>query len=157
MEVRNYAEIAFEKHKDAVFRLAFARTGNRADAEDILQEVFLRYLKRGKKAESETHELALLLRAAANCSNSLFRSAWHRRTTALEDGLSADFPHKDTLEAVLSLPQKYRTVVHLHYYCGYSVEEIAEILKAKPSTVKSQLFRAREKLKIALKGETEDV
>ena len=154
MYERNFAQIAFEKHCDTVYRLAFARTKNTADAEDILQEVFLRYLKTGKKASSDEHELALLIRITINCSKSLHTSAWNKNTTPLGDNLlSEEYEHNDTLDAVLKLPLKYRTVIHLHYYCGYSVEEIAKIIKARPSTVKSQLFRAREKLKEDLKGD----
>ncbi len=153
MYERNFAQIAFEKHSDTVYRLAFARTKNKADADDVLQEVFLRYLKTGKKASSDEHELALLIRITINCSKSLHTSAWHKNTTSLDEGLQAnEYEHNDTLDAVLKLPLKYRTVIHLHYYCGYSVEEISKIIKTRPTTVKSQLFRAREKLKKDLEG-----
>lgn len=153
MEERNYAALAFEKHSDMVYRLAFARLKNKMDADDILQEVFLRYLKRGERAQSEEHERALLIRITINCTKSLHISAWRRHTTELKDDLTApESPTGETLDAVLRLPLKYRTVIHLHYYCGYSIEEIAVLLNSRASTVKSQLFRAREKLKQDLKG-----
>lgn len=153
MEERNYAADAFEKYSDMVYRLAFARVKNRTDADDILQEVFLRYLRRGEKADSEEHERALLIRITINCTKSLHTGAWRRHTTELDDRLpAAQAPSGETLDAVLRLPLKYRTVIHLHYYGGYTVEEIAILLKSRPSTVKSQLFRAREKLKQDLKG-----
>lgn len=153
MEERNYAADAFEKHSDMVYRLAFARVKNRTDADDILQEVFLRYLRRGKKAESEEHERALLIRMTINCTKSLHTGAWRRNTTELDESIpAAETPSSEMLDAVFRLPIKYRTVIHLHYYCGYSAEEIAVLLRSRASTVRSQLFRAREKLKQDLKG-----
>ena len=153
MEERNYAATAFEKHSDMVYRLAFARVKNRNDADDILQDVFLRYLRRGKKAESEEHERALLIRMPSSCTKSLHSGAWRRNTTELDENLpSEEMPTGEILDAVLRLPLKYRTVIHLHYYCGYSAEEIAVLLKSRASTVRSQLSRARDKLKQDLKG-----
>lgn len=152
MEVKYTAETAFEKYSDTVYRLAFARMKNKYDADDILQEVFLRYIRSGERAESEEHLKLLLIRITINCTKSGLTSAWRRKTTELDESLCEYMPTGDTLEAVLSLPLKYRTVVHLHYYCGYSIEEISKILSTKPSTVKSQLFRAREKLKSLMEG-----
>lgn len=142
----------FERYSDMVYRLAFARVKNKYDADDILQEVFLRYLRKSSPPESEEHLKALLIRITINCSKSMLTSARFKRTAALDEALSTEMPDFDTLDAVLKLPLKYRTVVHLHYYCGYSVEEISSIISAKPSTVKSQLFRAREKLQKTLEG-----
>ena len=137
MEERNYAAQAFEKHSDMVYRLAFARVKNRDDANDILQDVFLRYLRRGKRAESEEHERALLIRITINCTKSLHTGAWRRNTTELNENLPAeDIPSGDTFDAVMRLPIKYRTVIHLHYYCGYSTEEIAFLLKSRASTIR---------------------
>ena len=110
-----------------------------------------------EKAESEEHVKALLIRITINCSKSLLSSSWFKRTEPLSENLSVSDEVSDTLDAVLRLSQKYRTVIHLHYYMGYSVEEIAHILKSKPSTVKSQLHRARQKLKIELEGESANV
>ena len=143
---------AFETYADLVYRLAFVRTKNISDSEDILQEVFLRYMKVWENMQSENHVKAMLIRITVNCSNSLKTSAWFKKTEPLSENLSVSDPEFDTLDAVLRLPQKYRTVIHLHYYMGYGVDEIAEILKSKPSTVKSQLHRARQKLKIDLEG-----
>lgn len=148
-------ETAFIKYADMVYRLAFVRTKSRSDSDDILQEVFLRYLKVFKKIESEEHLKATLLRITVNCSNSLITSAWFKKTEPLSDTITvADNPDAlNVLEAVMKLPLKYRTAVHLHYYCGYSVEEIAKIEKSNPSTVKTHLSRARKLLKSSLKEE----
>ena len=157
MEYKITAQEAFKKYSDMVYRLAFARVKNKYDADDILQEVFLRFIKYKDKVENEEHLKALLIRITINCSKSLLTSGWFKRTEPLSESLSVRDEYSDTLDAVLRLPKKYRTVIHLHYYMGYSVEEIAKILKSKPSTVKSQLHRARQKLKIDLKGDEVNV
>lgn len=145
-------ENVFERYADMVYRLAYARVKNRYDADDILQEVFLRYLRSGKPVESEAHAKALLITITINCSKKLLTGSWFRKTEPLRDDLEGTPEDRETLDAVLRLPLAYRTVVHLHYYDGYSVEEIASLLSLKPATVKSRLFRAREKLRKELKG-----
>lgn len=152
MEYKFTATEAFNKYSDMVYRLAFARVKNKYDADDILQDVFVRLIKSKATVNNEEHLKALLIRITINCTKSLFSSASSKKCCALEDYISVDMPQRDTLDAVLRLPLKYRTVVHLHYYCGYSTEEIAQILSVKPSTVKSQLHRARQKLKSDLEG-----
>ncbi len=148
-------EAVFERYADMVYRLGFVRTKSKFDADDILQEVFLRYMKVWKNMESEQHIKAMLIRITINCSNSLLTSAWFKRTEQLKDNISQIDSVSDgsTVAAVLKLPNKYRTVIHLHYYMGYSVEEIAKITSSKPATVKTQLLRGREKLKILLETE----
>ncbi len=157
MEYKITANEAFKRHSDMVYRLAVARVKNKYDADDILQEVFLRFIKVKDKVENDEHLKALLIRITINCSKSLLTSSWFKRTEPLSEGLSVLDEYADTLDAVMRLPQKYRTVIHLHYYIGYSVDEIAAILKSKPSTVKSWLYRARQKLKLDLEGEEVNV
>ena len=152
MEYKISAAEAFQKHSDMVYRLAVARVKNKYDADDILQDVFLRFIKAKDKVENEEHLKALLIRITINCSKSMLTSSWFKRTEPLSESFSVSDEYSDTLDSVMRLPQKYRTVIHLHYYMGYSVDEIAGILKAKPSTVKSQLHRARQKLKLDLEG-----
>ncbi len=157
MEYKISATEAFNKYSDMVYRLAFARVKNKYDADDILQEVFLRFMKQKSKLNNEEHTKALLIRITINCTKSLFTSSYVKKTQGLDENISITMPQRDTLDAVLCLPIKYRTVIHLHYYCGYKTEEIAEILHTKPSTVKSQLLRARQKLKNYLEGVEFDV
>lgn len=152
MEYKITASEAFDKYSDMVYRLAFARVKNKYDADDILQDVFIRFMKSKTPVKNEDHAKALLIKITINCTKSLFSSGWFKKTEPLSEYISEDMPQKDTLEAVLCLPVKYRTVIHLHYYCGYSIAEIAGILSLNPSTVKSQLHRAREKLKKHLEG-----
>ncbi len=155
-------ERILQKYSKMVYRLAYARTKNRADAEDLLQEVFLRCLKSNVQFNSDEHCKAWLIRTTVNCSKNLLTSAWFKRTILLknpvEDPAESDegVPGEEKSEvfyAVLDLPEKYRMVVHLYYYEDYSVAEISEILSRKESTVKTQLYRARELLKQKLKGE----
>ena len=148
-------EAAFRKYADTVYRLAFVRTGSRSDSDDILQEVFLRYMKVWRKMESEEHIKATLIRITVNCSNSLLSSAWFKKTDPLDENISVTDNNtaENALGEVLKLPVKYRTVIHLYYYMGYSVAEIAELTKSNPSTVKTRLSRARGRLKKALEAE----
>lgn len=149
-------EKAFDLYADMVYRLAFVRTKNKADSDDILQDVFLRYLKVWQKMQSEEHVKATLLRITVNCTNSLKSSAWHKKTEPLDENIMAEqsgFTISYTLAQVLKLPLKYRTAIHLHYFCGYSVEEIAKINKSNPSTVKTHLSRGRAILKKTIKAD----
>ena len=157
MEYKITASEAFKKHSDMVYRLAFARVKNKYDADDVLQEVFLRLIKCKDQIQNDQHLKALLIRITINCSKSMLGSSWFKRTEPLSENLSVSDEYSDTLDAVLRLPVKYRTVIHLHYYMGYSVDEVAGILKSNPSTVKSQLHRARKLLKIDLEGEKVNV
>ena len=153
MEKNITASKAFEEYSDMVYRLAFARVKNKYDADDILQDVFIRYMKSKQDVSDLKHAKALLIRITINCTKSMFTSSSRKKTAPLDEFMSVEMPARDTLEAVLSLPLKYRTVIHLHYYCGYNVDELAKILNSKPSTVKSQLHRARLKLKDYLEGD----
>lgn len=153
---REPAELA-RAYAPAIYRLAYARTGSRADAEDIMQEVFVRLLRAGPDFADRAHARAWLLRVAANCANDWFRAPWRRREGPLTDSLPAP-EHEDggVVEAVLALPAKYRAAVHLYYYEELSVAEIAKITGKSESAVKSRLFRARAMLREALK-EDDDV
>ena len=157
MEYKITASDAFKKHSDMVYRLAVARVKNKHDADDVLQEVFLRLVKHIDKVENEEHLKALLIRMTINCSKSLLTSSCFKRTEPISESIGVNDAYSDTLDAVMRLAQKYRTVIHMHYYMGYSVDEIAVILKSNPSTVKSWLHRARKQLKITLEGEEANV
>ncbi len=144
----------FERYHTAVYRLAFARTKNRFDAEDVLQTVFLKLMKTDTCFTEPEHIKAWLIKVAVNTSKNLLTSAWNRLTEGIKDDYAMD-EHKtfEVYNEVLRLPEKYRTVVHLYYYEGYSCAEIAAILETNDSTVKTRLKRARERLETALKGE----
>ena len=143
------------RYAPAVYRLAYARTGCQADAEDVMQEVFLRLVKAAPVFDSEDHARAWLLRVASNCASDLFRLPWRRREEPLYEDISApEGPREGSVtQAVLALPTRYRIPIHLYYYEGYSVAEISKIIGKSEGTVKSRLSRARDKLREQLKEE----
>lgn len=150
-------EQVIQFYSDMVYRLAFARTGTGHDADDVYEEVFLRYLKKKPKFQSEEHRRAWLIRVTINCSNSFLTSVWQRRTQKLPEDLPFRQQEDYQLHHYLQqLSAKYRSVIHLFYYEEMSVEEISKILHRKPSTVRTQLTRAREQLRQILKEEDYD-
>ncbi len=145
---------AVDRWGPAVYRLACAATGNRSDADDVFQEVFLRYHRSAPEFASETHEKAWLLRVTANRTRSLLASPWRRRSVPLEDVYACSGPEESAVaEALAALPPGDRTLLHLYYYEGYRTEELARLLGRKSTTVRSQLTRARQKLARLLKEE----
>ena len=140
-----------------VYRLAYARMQNRHDADDIFQEVFLRYVRRAPVFENYTHGKAWFLRTTINCCKNFWMSAWQRKTTALidveEQPVLYDTEEAQMLaEALSELPGKYRTVLHLYYYEGLTAEEIARIQQVHAGTVRMHLSRGRKILKEKLEG-----
>lgn len=133
-----------EQYAGMLYRLAYARTGSRADAEDVMQEVFVRLLRARPEFRDEEHAKAWLLRVGACCAADVLRAPWRRREGPLDDGLPAPEP-------VLALPAQYRMAVHLYYYEELSVAEIAAVLGKSEGAVKSRLFRARALLRRYLK------
>lgn len=152
------AQRLVEAHSQAVYRLAYARTGSRADAEDITQETFLRLVAAAPVFRDEGHCRAWLLRVALNCAADLHRSAWRRRRVPLEEAAELAAPEAEAgdsvLEAVLALPEAYRAPIHLFYYEEMSVAEIAQVLGKREGTVRTRLSRARAMLR-AILTETE--
>ena len=155
MPFDNNAEQLIRDHADMIYRMAFAHVRNRSDADDVMQEVFLRYIRRRPVFESEEHCRRWFLRVTANVAKSMNNSAWMRYVIPLEQEIFEEPEENRLADALFRLPPKYRDVIHLHYYEGYKTEEIAEILGRKPATVRSQLARAREKLAELLKEEWE--
>ena len=153
MAEQSWQALAVERWGDLVWRLALARTANVSDAEDVFQEVFLRYFRHGDRLESEEHRKAWLIRCTINRANSLLTSPWRRRTVPLDTAarLGVEDECREVYSAVLALPAKYRTVIHLYYFEGLTVAEIAAALGAAQGTIKSQLSRARALLRDALK------
>jgi len=152
-----YLEKMVDKYSDMVYRLAMTRTGKKENSEDVFQEVFLRLSKKMPNFKNEEHEKAWLIRVTINCSKNLLNPAFLRHKSDTEKELT--FENEDRHEiyyAVLELPLKYRTIIYLYYYEGYKINEISKILKINENTVKSQLARAREKLKTKLEGGLED-
>lgn len=145
-----------EKYGDMIYRLSFSYTKNQADAEDTVQDVFVKLMERLPKFESEEHEKAWIIRVTINACKNKLKAFWRRETSPLADSPE---PYKNdayivespVLEAVMTLPAIYRTAVYLYYYEGYKSSEIASILNKRESSVRSILHRARAQLKIILK------
>ncbi len=151
---------AMAMHGDAVYRLAFARCRNKADAEDIFQTTFLRYFAINRSFNDAEHEKAWLLRVCVNACKDLQKSAWRTKVGAIPEGFDA--PDKSITEvspreevigrAMRALSPDQRTVVHLHYFEGMPTSEIAQVLGMRSATVRSHLHRAR----IAMRNALED-
>ncbi|MBR2831609.1 MAG: sigma-70 family RNA polymerase sigma factor [Oscillospiraceae bacterium] len=147
-------EQAAAQHGASVYRAAFSVCGNRQDAEDVSQETFLAYYKSDCEFAGPEHLKAWLLRTAVNKSKNLVRSFWRRNRVSLDQiaEMAADAPAEDgeLLQAVLTLPERCRVIIHLFYYEEYPVREIASLMGISENTVKSQLHRGRTLLKAKL-------
>ncbi len=155
----NVALNAFMKFGDTVLRVAFSYTGRMSDAEDITQDVFLTLHSKPVEFSNDEHMKAWLLRVTVNKCRNFRKSSWingrietdSRGLDVLSCSMSAD--ETELLDIVMTLPEKYRTVLYLYYYEGYSIKEIAGILKKNENTVSSLLQRARAKMKSKLEEE----
>jgi RNA polymerase sigma-70 factor (ECF subfamily) len=133
----------------SLHRLAFTYLRNTQDAEDVTQEVFLQYLKSAPEFRDGEHEKAWLIRVTINRCKNILRSGWLRLRRPLPDDLSYLVEEESGLiQTVMALDEKYRLPIHLHYYEGYAIKEIAGILGEKPATVGTRLARGRELLRI---------
>lgn len=161
MENNKYIQ-AVHNYGNTLYRVAYQYCGNKSDAEDVVQNTFLKLFQTSKNFEEEEYLKRWLIRVAINEAKNLSMSFWKRMMSSLEEsdgnavcGFSGT-EHEDLHEAVMQLPAKYRIVVHLYYFEDYSVKEISEIIKVKETTVQTQLMRARAKLKEQLKEAWED-
>lgn len=152
---RRKAEELLNTYGNHILRLAYSYLHNKEDAEDILQDTMIQYLKTAPVLEIPAHEKAWLLKVAANLSKNKIVSNNLRSTDQLEESLAAQDREDLSFvwEAVKSLPEKYREVIHLFHYEGYSTADISRILERKESTVRSDLRRGRQQLKEILKEE----
>lgn len=150
-EYEKIAEIV-EKYSDLLLRVAFTYMKNISDAEDMVQEAFLKLVQDHPSFESDEHKKAWLIRVTINLCKNRLKSAWFRKTEPIYDTtLSFSDEEKFVMNAVMELPSKYRSVILLYYHEGYSIREISNILDIKESTISSQLQRARAQLKSKLK------
>lgn len=141
---------------DTLYRAALAILGDCHEAEDAVQDAFLRCWEKAPAFTSPEHAKAWLLRVLVNGCKSRLRAPWRRRTAPLLDTYPAADPgEQEALEAIQALPAKDRAVIHLYYYEGYQTAEIAQLTGEREGTIRSRLSRARGKLKELLKGEFE--
>lgn len=145
----------FDRYHNMVYRMALTATRSRQDAEDIVQTVFLKLLSTNETTRPQPDcERAWLVRVTINACRDLTRFLLRQKTEPLDESIPFSTPEERGLfDAVLTLPTKYRVTVHLHYYEGYTLAEIGELLHISPSAVSMRLHRARQLLRSKLKEE----
>lgn len=157
MRSEQEADRAVERYSDMVRRLCMIHLKNYADTEDIFQTVFLKYVLSSVSFESEEHEKAWFIRVTINACKDLLKSFFRSRTVSLDEiaEQSSEMPTDDreVLEAVLSLPPKYKDVVYLHYYEGYTAPQISRILGKNVNTIYTLINRSRQLLRDKLGGD----
>ncbi|MHB1485757.1 MAG: RNA polymerase sigma factor [Saccharofermentanales bacterium] len=146
---------AVEKYGDMIRRICFLNLKNKADVEDIFQEVFLKLLLHTEPFENEEHERGWLCRVTFNQCKDLHKSFWRRKVESIED---MDIPYEcpeqsEEILAVLSLPHDWKQIIYLHYYEEMTIPEIAALLKKNKNTVYTNLRRAKASLKANLEEE----
>lgn len=156
--MRSETEInqAVDEYSDMVRRLCMLHLKNYADTEDIFQTVFLKYALSSVEFKSKEHEKAWMIRVTINACKDLLKSFFRKHTVSIDQLIEQPAPvpqdHREVLEAVLSLPKKYKDVVYLHFYEGYTAPQISEILGKNVNTVYTLLTRAKKILKTKLGG-----
>lgn len=143
------------RHRDAVFRIAYTYMRDAAGADDVTQGVFVKLLRADHSFEGDEHLRNWLVRVTINTCKSLFRRPWRRMEDIESYAATLSVPtqeHGDVFVAVMRLPEKYRVSLVLHYYGGFSTDEIARLLKVPGPTVRTRMARARARLKAMLEG-----
>ncbi len=157
-----WTERIVENYADMIMRIAMHQVNNRIEAEDITQKVFLKLIQKQPVFKSKEHEKAWIIRVTINFCKDYFKSSWFNKVIPFkEENIAAFSPQEDCLlqqkedllPIIQKLPQNYKNVIYMYYYEELSVSEISKIINTKEGTVMSWLYRAREKLKILMKGE----
>ena len=152
-----YIRYVLDTYSEPIVRLCFSYVRNMHDAEDIAQDTFCEIIKRKPVFTDENHEKAWLIRTAVNkCKNHL-KSGWVSKTSSIDDNLSSpalgcedsalDDTSRAVYDAVMDLPEKYRTVIHMYYYMGLSIAEIAKANNIAAASAGTRLARGRTLLK----------
>ena len=154
LTVNDCSEDIITEHSNLVYRLALSQMKNKSDADDVYQDVFLRYVRKQPHFESKEHRKAWFIRVTVNCCKSMHTSAWKKRTVPLDESMPyLDNEQREIMHELQKLPKKYLTVIHLYYYESMKMSEISEALGISLSAVKTRMVRAREMLKGILKEE----
>lgn len=143
------AQRAVHEYGNSLYRLCSVMTGNREDADDAVQECFLRYIEKASDFNDSEHEKAWLIRVASNICKDILRKRKHQSFVSLDEirNLGTREDNAQILGMLVSLEEKYRIVIHLHYVEGYKAREIASLLGISEAAVKKRLQRGREALK----------
>lgn len=150
-----YIERVIDSYGKSMLTAAYALLKNTSDAEDAVQEAFIILMQKHPSFKDSEHEKAWLLRVTINISKNMIKSSRRNNLPIEEDIPYSQKDENEILSCVSALPERYRTIIHLYYYEGYSIKEIASILKLPPATVGTRLSRGRNILKTMLKGDFE--
>ncbi|MFI3260338.1 MAG: sigma-70 family RNA polymerase sigma factor [bacterium] len=141
-------EDVYERNASTVYRVCFMYVKNKHDAEDLTQNTFIKYMKYDPSFESLSHEKSWFIVVASNTCKNHFKAWWNKNTMSLaEEYIGSSEDNNDILEIVLKLPNRYKKIVYLFYYEGYTTKEISTILGINESTIRTQLSKARSLLK----------
>lgn len=153
MQFDNYDQIV-SKYADMLYRVALSYTRSQHDAEDVVQNTFMKLLVKKPVFESDGHIKKWLIQVAVNECRNLWNTYWRKHVDSLDtmsvEPAFEEERHREVYDAVMALPGKYRIVVYLYYYEGYSTKEVGEILGMKDATVRTKLARARKLLRMDL-------
>ena len=141
-------EDIYNRNVETVYRVCFMYMKNKTDAEDMVQNTFIKYLKYNPVFKNLDHEKAWFIVTSTNNCKNHFKTWWHKNTYLdNEFEVSSNEPNDETLTFVLNLPNKYKQVIYMYYYEGYSSVEIAKLLNVKETTIRTQLLKGRQILK----------
>ncbi|WP_054955486.1 RNA polymerase sigma factor [Paenibacillus dakarensis] len=149
---------AYQTYGSMLYKIAMIHLGNKEDAEEAIQETFIKLFYKAPEFSDQEHQKAWLIRVITNHCKNMQGSIWRRRVMRVEqidDYFEFTSTDRALMDHVLQLPFKYKTVIHLFYYEDYSIHEISEILQISESAVKMRLNRGRKLLRIDLEGEDE--
>ena len=150
----------YERHVDDIYRLCFSYMKNPHDSEDAVSVVFCKLIKKSPVFETQEQEKAWLVVTACNECKSMLRALRRHPRVEIselpEQKGFEDTEHNDIIDAIISLPEKYSSVLYLHFYLGYSLKEIAKMTKQNESTVRSQLFYGKRKLASLIGGNDDE-
>ena len=147
----------YSLYSDLIFKLSMTYLGNKSDAEDVTQDVFVKLFTTNQEFETPQHERYWIIRVTINACKNHLGTFWNKNTVGMDtiQDMPIDDATSNVTELLYNLPPKYRIVLYLHYYEGYSIEEISATLKVSKSAVKMRLKRGREKLKLDLEEESD--
>lgn len=141
----------YERHADNIYRLCYSYMKNSQDAQDALQNTFVKLMRAEKEFDSVNHEKAWLIVTAGNTCKDMLKSWWHKTTVSYDDNIAEDMAgsedDRELMEEILALPTNIRVSIYLHYYEGYSSAEIGKLLKKGDGTVRGYLQKGRKLLK----------
>lgn len=146
----------YNRHVNTVYQVCFMYLKNKHDTEDAVQTTFLKLMKYSRPFQDSKHEKAWLIVTASNICKNHLKYWWHKNSDIDDYVIKNNDDEDNTLELLLKLPDKYKTIIYMYYYCGYKINDIADKLNMNESTVRSYLRRGRNLLKEIIKEENNE-